>query len=673
MPGSDIARASAPTLGGMGVPESGGARTAGSAPAPSGEPAATLSEKLSLLPDRPGCYLFRDVAGTILYVGKALSLRNRVRSYFRGGLEGKTAVLVSLIADFEVIVTDSEVEALVLENNLIKQHRPRYNIRLRDDKQYPYLRLQTGDPWPRLELVRQPKPDGARYFGPYPHSSAVWETMQILRRVFPYRSCSDRRLDQRHACLYHHIHRCLAPCVSACTPDDYRAMIGEMVQFLEGRGEGVLVRLRARMEAAAEDLRFEEAAGLRDRLQALQSVLERQKVQIQSSPDRDVLAVARGNEGDAAVQVFFYRDGKLSGRDGFILVGAEGRSDTEVMEAFIQQFYGGGAIVPREILLPVSLFDPAEIEALLRSRRGGAVALRVPRRGEKKQLVDMVRKNAEEYLSAEQWRRDKSREAIGAALEELRQALCLAQLPLRIECYDNSNMQGTHPVSAMVVFEDGLPKKSEYRKFRVKTVVGADDFATMQEILTRRFSRAARERQALAAANPEGEVPAAAAEGFARLPDLVIIDGGKGQLSSARAAMRDLGVQDIPTFGLAKENEWLFAEGRSDPIILPRQSHGLRLLQRARDEAHRFGLGFHRQLRGKEGVASVLEEIPGIGPKRRKALLKAFGSLAAIRAASVEAVAAIPGMSRPVAEELIAYMCSFDPGRRYEKIEYLHD
>lgn len=355
------------------------------------------------------------------------------------------------------------------------------------------------------------------------------------------------------------------------------------------------------------------------------------------------------------------------------MAGAEGRTDGEVLRAFIEQFYGGGAAVPPEILLGDALPDEAEVVSMLRARRGGAVRLAIPRRGAKRELVELVGQNAGEHLTAERWRREKSREAIDAALTELQDALGLPAAPLRIECYDNSNMQGTHPVSAMVVFEDGLPKKSEYRKFRVKTVVGADDFATMQEILTRRFSRAARERQALAAANPEGEVPAAAAEGFARLPDLVIIDGGKGQLSSARAAMRDLGVQDIPTFGLAKENEWLFAEGRSDPIILPRQSHGLRLLQRARDEAHRFGLGFHRQLRGKEGVASVLEEIPGIGPKRRKALLKAFGSLAAIRAASVEAVAAIPGMSRPVAEELIAYMCSFDPGRRYEKREYLHD
>lgn len=628
-------------------------------PAPDApEPSATLQEKLRLLPERPGCYLFRDRAGTILYVGKAVSLRARVRSYFRGGLEAKTAALVALVADLEFIVTDSEVEALVLENNLIKQHHPRYNIRLRDDKQYPYLRLQAADPWPRLELVRQPRPDGARYFGPYPHSSAVWETMQILRRVFPYRSCSDRRLGQPHACLYHHIHRCLAPCIAACTPEEYRAMVGEMGQFLDGRGEAVLARLRQRMEEAAEDLRFEEAAELRDRLAALQSVLERQKVQGDLGDERDLLAVARAPGGDAAVQAFFYRDGKLSGRDGFILVGAEGRSDGEVLQAFVEQFYGGGgAPVPREILLSAELPEPEEAEAALRGRRGGAVRLHVPLRGEKKRALEMVRRNAEEYLAAELWRRERSREAVELALAELQRVLDLPAPPRRIECYDNSNIQGTHPVSAMVVFEDGAPKKSEYRKFRVKTVVGADDFATMQEILTRRFARAARERLALAAENPDGEVPEAAT-GFARLPDLVIIDGGRGQLSHARAAMRELGVESIPTFGLAKENEWLFAEGSAEPIVLPRTSHGLRLLQRARDEAHRFGLGFHRQLRGKAGVASLLEEAPGIGPKRRKALLRAFGSLNAIREAPVEAVAAVPGMSRPAAEELLAYLRS---------------
>ncbi len=682
---------------GRGGPGGDGAPTAAVAVAgepPERGPAAGLNDTLRHLPDLPGCYIFRDAADHILYVGKALSLRNRVRSYFPAGAAtaartpaggGKTAALVALVARLEFIVTDSESEALVLENNLIKQHRPKYNIRLRDDKQYPYLRLAQGSPWPRLELVRQPRPDGARYFGPYPHSSGVWETMQILRRVFPYRSCSDRRLGQPHACLYHHIHRCLAPCIAACTADAYRAMVTELEQFLDGRGDGVLTRLRAAMEAAADGLRFEEAAELRDRLRALESVLERQKVQVRSETDRDVLALARGGtEGeDAAIQVFFYRGGKLSGRDGFLLTGAAGRTDAEVVLAFLEQFYGGGgAAVPREVLLPLPLEPGAEValEALLRGRRGGAVRLAVPLRGEKRQIVDLVQKNAAEFLTAELWRRDRSAAAVSLALEDLRRCLDLPALPRRIECYDNSNLLGLHAVAAMVVFEDGQPQKADYRKFRVRTVVGADDFATMREVLGRRFARALRERRAIAAADPEGEVPAAqtrpdaprdaaapsAADGasaFTRLPDLVVVDGGRGQLAAARAVMRELGVDDIPTCGLAKEHEWVFVEGRAAPIILPRTSPGLRLLQRARDEAHRFGLGFHRQVRGKAAVASILQEAPGIGPKRRRALLQAFGSLAALRQASVADLAAVPGMNRQAAEDVVQYLGAVHPER----------
>ena len=625
-------------------------------------PAATLDEKLRLLPDHPGVYLFRDAEGQILYVGKAISLRNRVRSYFQAGrgLEAKTQVLVALVADMEVILTDSEVEALILENNLIKRHQPKYNIRLRDDKQYPSLRLDLGAAWPRLEVVRRPADDGARYFGPYPHAAAVRDTMDTLRRVFPFRSCSDRRLRQPHPCLYYHIHRCVAPCIGAVTPQAYRQMAGELEQFLDGRGEAVLTRLQGRMEEAAEALRFEEAAELRDRLAALRSVLEKQKVQVVGGAERDVLAVASGPDGDAAVQVFHFREGQLAGRDGFLLSGSEGADEGEVLSAFLGQFYGGGAPVPREILLSAGLPEPAATVEMLRARRGGAVDLHVPQRGAKRALIDLVRRNAEEYLAAEAWRRERSRQAVTAALEEIRDALGLVAIPQRIECYDNSNLQGTHPVSAMVVFIEGLPRKAEYRKFNVRTVVGPDDFATMREVLGRRFARALGERRDLAAADPEGEVPATV-RGFAQLPDLVIIDGGRGQLSSARQAMRALGVGDIPTFGLAKENEWLFAEDSAAPIILPRGSGGLHLLQRLRDEAHRFGLGFHRQLRGRAAVRSLLDDVPGIGSKRRQALLRAFPSLDAIRAAGVEQLAHVPGMNRSAAEEVLAYLARTEP------------
>ena len=617
-----------------------------------------ITAKLAQLPEAPGVYLFRDAAGTLLYVGKAVSLRSRVRSYFQSGrgLETKTQRLVAVVADLEWIVTDSEVEALLVENNLIKQHRPKFNIRLRDDKQYPYLRLDLTQDWPTLQLVRRPASDGARYFGPYPHSAAVWETMAALRRVFPYRSCSDRRLRQPHPCLYHHIHRCLAPCIAACTPQAYRDMATQLTQFLEGKGADVLDRLEAQMHEAAEALRFEDAAQLRDRLAALRSVLEKQKVQRAGGKDRDALAVARGPHGEAAVQIFFFREGKLAGREGHLLDGGEGRTDGEVLSAFVQQYYGGGgAAVPAELLVGSEPADPDALTALLRRCRGAVVRLHVPRRGEKRQVVEMVRRNAEAFLEAQRWQRERSRDAIEAAMGELVEVLGLGGPPRRIECYDNSNLHGQHPVAAMVVLEDGVPCKAEYRKFKVRSVRGPDDFATMEEILGRRFARAARERLELAEGNPDGEVPPVAS-GFARLPDLVLIDGGRGQLSHARAAMRAVGMERIPTFALAKENEWIFAEDRAEPIVLARTSPALRMLQRARDEAHRFGLGFHRQLRGRAAVASVLEDAPGIGPRRRKALLQAFGSLAAIRDAAPEALAAVRGMSRAAAEDLLQYL-----------------
>jgi excinuclease ABC subunit C len=616
-------------------------------------------ERLAQLPDRPGCYLFRGPDGEILYVGKARSLRHRVRSYFQESrqLDPKTERLLAHVADLEWIVTETEVDALVLEQNLIKEHQPRFNIRLRDDKQYPYLRLGVQEPWPRLEVVRRPAADGARYFGPYPHARAVWDTLHTLRRVFPYRSCSDRRLAQPHPCLYVHIRRCLGPCVGAVTPEAYQAMVGELAQFLEGRGEAVVARLEADMRAAAEAWRFEEAAELRDRIRALQAVLERQRVQLAQRSDQDALAVARGAEGDlAAVEVFFVREGKVVGREGFILQGVEGVGDGEVLAAFLAQHYGGGAPVPAEVLLSAPLPDEAEARRLLEARRGGPVRLRVPRRGPLRQLLALVAENAAEHLAAERWRRERARDASEGALEDLAARLGLPAPPRRIECYDNSNLQGAHPVSAMVVFEDGRPKKSEYRRFRVRGVVGPDDFATMREVLRRRFRRLQAERAALAAAS-QGEVPERAS-GFARWPDLVLIDGGRGQLSAALEAMRELGVEGVPAFALAKEHEWLYAEDRPEPIVLPEGSAALRLLQQLRDEAHRFGLRYHRALRGRAALASVLEEVPGIGPKRRKALLTAFGSLEALREASVDELARVPGMTRAAAEELHAFLRS---------------
>ncbi len=617
--------------------------------------ATTIDEQLRLLPDHPGVYLFRDAAGEILYVGKAVSLKNRVRSYFQAGrgLEAKVQALVAQVAQIEHILVDSEVEALVLESGLIKQHRPKYNIKLRDDKHYPYLRVDARGLYPKLELVRQVRGDGARYFGPFPHSSAVWETMHILRRVFPYRSCSDRRVRTGPDCLYHHIHRCLAPCIGACGEAEYRAMIGEMIDFLDGRADAVLGRLEARMHQAAEELRFEEAAELRDRLAALRTVLERQKIAGAEMAERDVLAMARGRD-EAAVQVFFVRKGEVAGHDGFMLTGTDGRSDGEVLAAFIEQYYADGPVVPRELWLPSAVPDgeAESLAAMLAARRHGPVALRIPQRGEKRRLVELVKKNAQDYLAEEQWRRERSRDAAAQAAGDLQAALGLPEPPHRIECFDISHSQGSLTVGAMAVFEGGMAKKADYRRFRVRTV-NNDDFLAMQEVLGRRFRRGMRER-AEAAAVAEGDVTDVG--GFAALPDLLIIDGGKGQLSHARAVLEDMGLGEIPTFGLAKENEWLFVPGKSDPIVLPRSSAGLRLLQRLRDETHRFAVTYHRTLRGKRSVASVLEEAPGIGPARRKALMKAFPSLQAIAAASADDLAAVPGMSRVAAEDLLAYL-----------------
>lgn len=626
--------------------------------------ATTIDEQLKLLPDAPGVYLFRDAGGEILYVGKAVSLKSRVRSYFQAGrgLEAKVQAMVAQIAAIEHILVDSEVEALVLESNLIKQHRPKYNIKLRDDKHYPYLRIDPRGFWPKLELVRAVRADGARYFGPFPHSSAVWETMHILRRVFPYRSCSDRRVRNGPDCLFRHIHRCLAPCVGACSEDDYRSMVAEMIDFLDGKAGAVLGRLEARMLAAADGLRFEEAAELRDRLNALRTVLQRQKIATSELAERDVVATARGHD-EAAVQVFFVRQGKVAGRDGFVLTGTDGRSDGEVLAAFIQQYYAAGPAVPRELLLDAPLPEPdaAALTAMLAGRRGGAVGVRVPQRGSKRHLVDLVKKNAQEFLSEEQWRRERSREAAEQAMSELAEVLALPDPPERIECFDISHSQGSLTVGAMAVFVHGIPKRSDYRRFRVRNVPGGnDDFLSMQEVLGRRFRRGLRERGE-AAARAQGDVTGLA--GFAALPDLLIIDGGKGQLSHAMAVLAELGLDHIPTFGLAKENEWLFAPGRSEPLVLPRTSPGLHLLQRLRDETHRFAITYHRGLRGKRNVASVLEEAPGIGPARRKALLQHFPSLDAIRAATPDDLAAVPGMSRTAAEDLLAYLLAAEDQR----------
>ncbi|MFX4262585.1 excinuclease ABC subunit UvrC [Pelotomaculum propionicicum] len=614
-----------------------------------------LEEKLKLLPARPGVYLYRDDKGKIIYVGKALSLKSRVRSYFQPGaqLPPKTKVLLERVADFDIIVTDSEVEALILEQNLIKEHRPRYNVMYKDDKSYPYLKVTLADDFPRVMITRRHVKDGSRYFGPYTRVGAVNETLRLLKKIFPFRSCKQKEPALRQKpCLNFHIKRCLGPCAGQVDSDSYRSMINEICLFLEGRQEDLVKRLAARMEEAARVLDFELAARLRDQLQAVREVVERQKIITGGFEDQDVVAVAGADVLDeACVMVFFVRGGKLIGREHFMLQGVEGLSRPEVIASFLKQYYTDVDFVPRDVLLAVEVKDEqAVIEQWLSGKKGSKVTLKVPRRGEKKKLADMVAANA--LLTLEQHRSEEAvrREDAAEALAGLAEKLGLTGSPHRMECYDISNTQGTDSVASMVVFIDGKPANDQYRRFKIRTVEGPDDFASMQEALRRRFKRAAEERELF----NSGLISSREAK-FFTLPDLVIIDGGKGQLAAARHVMRELGFSHIPAFGLAKEEEEIFAEGRSAPVIIDRSSPALHLLQRLRDEAHRFALSYHRNLRGKAGLKSLLDEVEGVGEVRRRALLKAFGSLREIEKATPEQLAAVKGMDKKAAQAVYEF------------------
>ena len=604
----------------------------------------TLKERLDSLPAKPGVYLMQDVAGKVIYVGKAINLRNRVRSYFHAssGQTGKVRRLVAHIDDFEFIVTASELEALILECNLIKKHRPRFNVRLKDDKRYPYIKITVQDDYPRIYTVRRMLGDGARYFGPYTSSKAVHQTMELLRKLFPYLTCKREITGQdERPCLYYHIGRCAGPCIGAVSKEEYRGLIHQVILFLEGRQERIIAKLRQEMEAAAQQWSYERAAALRDQIEALETVIEKQKVVFAAGNDQDVIAFAR-DDGQACVQTFFIRGGKLIGREYFVLTGTHEEDSSEIMTSFVKQFYDQAAYVPPNILLQHNLDEAMVIEGWLRQKRGTKVSIRVPRRGKGRELVQMVAENAMETLAQlrAEWAAEQARQV--TALDELQEYLELEQAPTRIECYDISNIQGESATGSMVVFVKGVPRKSDYRRFRIKGVDGADDYAMLQEVLRRRFKRAAKQQDETSDAK----------EAWGILPDLLIVDGGKGQLNAAREVMTGLGVDHIPTIGLAKQREEVFVPGRSKPILLPRDAEGLYLLQRVRDEAHRFAITYHRGLRQRKGLTSQLDAIPGIGPKRRQALMRRFGSLDAIRDASVEELAAVGGMNAKVAEQI---------------------
>ncbi|TMC25472.1 MAG: excinuclease ABC subunit UvrC [Chloroflexi bacterium] len=659
-----------------------------------------IQSVLNSLPHKPGIYIMKDGQGTILYVGKAISLYNRVRSYFQEStdLSPKNRSMVAKVEDIEFVVVKNEVEALVLESNYIKEYRPKYNVLMRDDKSYPYIKVSLTEDFPRVYRVRSFHHDGNRYFGPYTNSGAVDATLDLLNKLFAFRTCRYdastwappaqgeppegwRQKLLPRPCTQYYIHRCIAPCVAYATREEYDAVIKQVILFLEGKHDEVVKSLQEKMQAAAENLNFEEAARMRDRIQAVERVLEKQRIiSTEGQDDQDVIAFASG-EDETCVMVFFFRNGKLIGREFFILQGTRDSSPGEVMASFLQQFYESSPHIPPELVVEVEPDDRAVIQSWLREKRKGPVTITAPKRGDKLRLIEMVKQNAREVLEQQRikWLTDSQKTQL--ALEELQEALNLAAPPQRIECYDISNTQGTNSVGAMVVFEAGRPKPSEYRRFKIKTVEGPNDFASHQEVLRRRFRSVAKHTTTVSAdvdvdagglsnvqftesseeherhdhSASDGTPTDAQLQHDWALPDLIIIDGGKGQLSAAMEVLQELQI-DIPTVGLAKENEEIFIPGSPDPIILPRSSQGLYMVQRIRDEAHRFGITYHRKLRSDRTFKSVLDEIPGIGPKRKQALMKHFGSVRAMGAASVEDLAALDGMTRDAAEKVKEYI-----------------
>lgn len=607
-----------------------------------------LREKLKLVPTRPGVYIFKNAAGEPIYVGKAVSLRARMRTYFQSpdGQAPKVRVMISHIADFDYIVTDSEVEALILEANLIKQKQPRYNVRLRDDKAYPYLKVTLNEPFPRVLLARRIQDDGARYFGPFTNVNAMRTMTDFLRKLFPVRTCTldlSGELDYR-PCLLYHIDRCGAPCAGKVTPEEYNEVIEHVCLFLEGRHDKLLPGLYEQMEDAANVLQYERAARVRDQISALENVAARQKIVNTRQVDHDLVGLAREDDL-VCVQIFYVRDGRLIGREHFMMEAVEGETDTEIMTAFVKQYYRDATFVPREILLQAPIDDEEVITGWLRERRGGAVNVHVPQRGEKRRLIEMVVDNAQLALREHVATLARRSEETERALAQLADVLSLPDLPRRIEAFDISNIQGTEAVASMVVFDEGQPQPNQYRRFRIHTQQTPDDYAMMREVIDRRFRRGLREQA--------DEVEA---RGFAEFPDLVLIDGGKGQLSAAREIMRALGVEDIPAAGLAEGTERVFVEDQSAPVPLPWASPGLKLLQRIRDEAHRYALTYHRHLRSKSATRSVLDDIPGIGPRRKRELMRRFGSVAGIKRAAVDEIADVPGISRALAERILDHV-----------------
>lgn len=604
---------------------------------------------LNTLPAKPGCYLMKDGDGKIIYVGKAINLRSRVRSYFQSSIDHslKTKHLVRDIADIDWIVVSSELEALILEMNLIKKHRPHYNVRLKDDKRYPYIKVHWEEAFPRITVTRTLDENSGKYYGPYTSIWAVHQTLDLLRKIFQYRTC-DRVITgtDARACLYYDIKLCSAPCIGMINESDYNQMMHDLGKFLEGETEPILGRLQYSMQKMSDALEFEKAANLRDQINAIEKVVEKQKIVSTRAMNSDVVAMARSN-GDACVQIFFIRSGKLIGHEYFILEGADDEKDSEVISQFMMQFYSQSTFIPTEILLPETIEEAVIIQQWLNQKKNGEkIQLKVPRRGASKQLLDMAAENAVETLRSlrSQWEMDTHKQSI--ALTELQNAFGMPKPPTRMECYDISNTQGTASVGSMVVFEQGVPNKKLYRRFNIKSVDHPDDFASMEEVLTRRFRR-------WQAYHESTDVGKKAEPSFSVLPDLLIVDGGKGQLTRALKVLDEFGLRDsIQAVGLAKSEELVILPDQDNALALPRSSQGLFLMQRIRDEAHRFAITAHRSKRSKASLRSALDEIPNVGPARKKALLAEFGSVENIRQAAPERIAAVPGISKTLADQI---------------------
>lgn len=595
-----------------------------------------LLEKVKGLPMTSGVYIFKDADGDIIYVGKAKNLRSRVRSYFgeaAAAEQPKVNAIQRMAVEMDYILTATEVEALLLESQLIKKHRPRYNVRLKDDKDYPYIKLDLADDFPRLKIVRKMQRDKARYFGPYPNAGVVNDTLKLAKKLFPLRTCADWRGKSR-PCLNFHIRRCLAPCQGQVSPEEYRRLLGQVILFLEGRHQELEASLRRQMAEASENLEFEKAAELRNQLDALAKLTTRQRIVTNQRWNLDVLAVEVTAEL-AAAQLLSVRGGKVLGNEYHSFEHLELAQTQEALAAFIRDYYANASILPREILVSDMPEDSEALMEWLTSLRQAPVLLRIPQRGDKRMLMDMAKNNLTSHIEADLREQRENRQQGKVLLDQLATALSLPALPVRMECFDISHFQGSQTVASMVVFEHGRPARSKYRRYKIRDMVGPDDFASMAQVIRRRFE-AAREGR----------------EGFNQVPSLVVVDGGKGQLSAALSQLAELGFDDVSIVSLAKREEEVFVPGKSQPVVLERDDPALKLLQQIRDEAHRFAITYHRRLRTKSTLASELENIPGVGPARRTALLKAFGSLHQLRGKDVAEIAAVPGITWPVAEEI---------------------